>query len=521
MPASSAAQPGPRAMDGLWPVLNQNPERVILVDGPQRISCAQWLAQAGELGSALRRQGLPEGAAIAFQLPNWYEACVIHLAALLYGFRLVPLLPMYRQTELSLILSECQVQAVFIAQEFRQQSYTDLLAQVSWPQRSAQRIYVVRGRDDRYGAYADLLGGPTLAPTPALLDEVKLVLYTSGSTGKPKGVMHTHRSIDSLIEFTAEFWGLSPADVALVPSPVGHIGGSMYAFDFPLRLGVRAVLMERWNADQAMDLIEAEGVSFCAGATPFLADLLAAAERRASALPSLRRFICGGASVPPALIERASAQFTQCTVSRAYGSTELPVICAGVRSRADAYHGAHTDGQCGADVQLLDDAGVPVDPGEVGEVVARASRLFAGYVDPQDNEGAFTADGYFRMGDLARWVDERFLEIKGRKKELIIRLGENLSPLEIENVMLQHPAVRQVAVVGIADERTGEAALAFVVVHPGASLSLKELQSYWADKGLARQKCPEYLRVVDSLPTNTIGKVLKRELQRIGLHGKL
>lgn len=507
-------------MDRLWPVLRQDPQRVLIVDGDRRISSAQLLAQAGELGSALRRRGVGEGAAIAFQLPNWHEACVIHLAALLYGFRLVPLLPMYRQAELSLILSECKVQAVFIPQQFRQQSYTDLLAQVSWPERSASQIYVVRGLDARYSSYDDLLGGAVLPPTAASLDAVKLVLYTSGSTGKPKGVMHTHRSIASLIEFTGQFWGLSTADVALVPSPVGHIGGSMYAFDFPLQLGVRAVLMERWSAEEAVDLIEAEAVSFCAGATPFLADLLAAAERRDTALPSLRRFICGGASVPPALVERASARFNRCVVSRAYGSTELPVICAGVRSREDAHYGAHTDGQCGADVRLIDEAGELVGPDQVGEVVARAPRLFAGYVNPQDNEGAFTADGYFRMGDLARWVDGRFLEIKGRKKELIIRLGENISPLEIENILLQHPAVRQAAVVGIADARTGEAALAFVVLKPGASFSLQAMQAFWTEKGLARQKCPEHLRMVENLPTNSIGKVLKRELQRIGLHGQ-
>ncbi len=494
--------------------LREAPDHVAIVDGALRRTRAELHADALRLGSALRRRGLQPGASIAFQLPNWHEACVLHIAAGLYGWRLVPLLPMYREAEIAFILRQCAAQALFLPSEFRGMDYPALLARALPAAERPPHAFVVRGA---HGGYEALLaeGDPLLPPTPAGPDAVKMVLYTSGSTGRPKGVLHSERSIDALARFGGEFWGLTQDDVALVPSPVAHIGGSLYAFELPWILGSSAVLMESWSPERAVDLIDTERVSFLAGATPFLSGLLQAARARGTALPSLHRFVCGGASVPPSLIEQASAQFPQCTVSRAYGSTEVPIVCPGIRTRADAAMGAATDGECAADVLLLDDSGQPVPDGKVGEIVARAPRMFIGYLDPQDNIDAFTPEGHFRMGDLGRRVAGRFLEITGRKKDIIIRLGENLSPLEVENVLVEHPAIRQVAIVGVPDARTGEAALAFVVPQPGASLTLEDMRSFLAQRGLAKQKCPEQLRLVTELPTNSVGKVQKRELQRI------
>jgi len=506
--------PTPVAADALRRT-REDPDRVVVVDSVRRMTRAELLREATQVASALRRRGLAPGDALAFQLPNWHEACVIHLAAALQGWRLVPLLPMYREAELRLIFSETHPQAVFVPESFRKVRHADLLQRSVAGQLPAERVFVLRGEQAPFARYADLLRPETQALDACMADadEVQIVLYTSGSTGKPKGVLHTHRTMGELISFSGGFWGLDDADVAFVPSPIGHIGGAMYAFEFPWRLGLRAVLMDTWEADAAVDLIDREGATFCAGATPFLADLLAAARRRDRRLPSLARFVCGGASVPPSLVEQASQWFEGCTVSRAYGSTEVPVICPGVSSRVDAWHGARTDGECAADVQLLDDNGLPVAEGEVGEIVARAPRMFAGYLNPADAQGAYTADGYFRMGDLGRRVEGRFLEIVGRKKDLIIRLGENISPLEVENVLVEHPAVRQVAIVGVPDSRTGEAAMAWVVPVPGAQPTLSELCDFLAQRGLARQKHPERLRIVQTLPTNSMGKVLKRELQ--------
>lgn len=499
--------------------VHEAPHRVAVVDGGQRLTRYDLFVRARRLGSSLRAMGLKPGDGIAFQLPNWHEACVVNLAAALHGFRLVPLLPMYREAEIGFILRACAVQALFLPASFRGLAYPDLLARVQPAPLPSDRVFLVRGEHPRHGLYDELLAGAgELAPLqPASRDAPKVILYTSGTTGTPKGVIHTDRSVVALNEFARDFWSLAETDVALVPSPVAHIGGSMYAFDLPWIAGLTAVLMDVWDPQQALQVIEAEQVSFMAGATPFLSGLLQSAEHVGTRLPSLRRFICGGASVPPALVQRAAAWFDGCTVSRAYGSTEVPIVCPGIRSRADAAFGASTDGECAADVKLLADDGRRVPDGEPGEIVARAPRMFAGYLDPRDNEAAFTPDGYFRTGDIGRRIAERFIEITGRKKDIIIRLGENISPLEIENALSGHPAIRQVAVVGVPDTRTGEAAMAYVVLHEGAQLALDDMRSFLAQRGLARQKCPEHLRIVAALPMNSIGKVLKRELQKMAV----
>ena len=218
-----------------------------------------------------------------------------------------------------------------------------------------------------------------------------MILFTSGSTGRPKGVMHSHGAVDTLIRRTADFWETGPEDRLFVPSPIGHIGGSIYAFEFPWITGCTALLAEGWDPDDAVSAIDTHGATFMAGATPFLAGLIAAAERAGSHLPSLRRFICGGASVPPELVRRGLEQFPSAVVSRAYGSTEVPLVCPGVRDRREAEQRADTDGECTAELQILSDSGTPVADGESGEIVVRAPQMLLGYLDPADDEGSFTA----------------------------------------------------------------------------------------------------------------------------------
>jgi acyl-CoA synthetase (AMP-forming)/AMP-acid ligase II len=302
-----------------------------------------------------------------------------------------------------------------------------------------------------------------------------------------------------------------------VPSPIGHIGGSLYAFEFPWITGCTAVLAESWNPDEAVKAIDAHGATFMAGATPFLAALIEAAERAGSRLPSLRRFVCGGASVPPELVRRGLEQFRTAVVSRAYGSTEVPLVCPGVRDRGEAEARADTDGECTAELKILAGDGQPVADGESGEIALRAPQMLLGYLDPADDEGSFTEDGYFRMGDLGRRVSGRFLEITGRKKDIIIRKGENISPLEIENALARHPGIRQSAVVGVPDAVRGEMVVAFVLPADGKSFTFADMTAHLDAQGLARQKFPERLHVVPSLPVNSIGKVQKNELRALAM----
>ncbi len=498
--------------------LAEDPQAVMVVDGHGRWTRRDIHDRACRLGAALARQGLQPGAVVAFQLPNWAEACVINLACVLHGYVVAPLLLMYREHELGYILTRTGCDAIFLPQNFRGLDYPALLARTALPDRERLRVFSVRADGGALPSYESLLAeesGAAPLPKVALTDR-KSITFTSGSTGRAKGVLHTHETMLSTTKRCADFWGLNASDRMLVPSPVGHIGGSLYAFELPWVTGASALLMESWDPLVATRLIDSEGVTFCAGATPFLQGLLDTAKDAGTRLASLRRFICGGASVSHALVRDAAAQFENAVISRAYGSTEIPLVSPGIRSRDDAHYGETTDGQIDVELRLEDGEHRPVD-GPEGDILARAAGMFTGYLDPEDGADAFTLDGFFRMGDIGRIIDGRFLEITGRRKEIIIRNGENISPLEIENVLSQCAAVARVAVVGIPDERTGERAVAFVTLHPGQNLTLETMRSYLIGAGLARQKMPEDLHILEAIPLTPVGKVVKAELRRLAL----
>ncbi|MFH1797323.1 MAG: AMP-binding protein [Pseudomonadota bacterium] len=487
-----------------------DPDRLLVIEGERKLSRGEMLDQALRLGGALLARGLRPRSAVAFQLPNWWEACVINLAASLFGFRIVPLLTIYREAELGAMLPACGVEAIFIPAVHRGVDHRALVGRLE--QRPAH-VLTVRGEPDSTDDLAHMLRHDPGEPRLPNVDDIKLVLFTSGSTGHPKGVIHSHATIDGTVRIAGEFWSIGPSDVLLVPSPIGHIGGSLYAFEFPWITDCVTVLVDGWDADRAVQLIDERGVTFMAGATPFLSGLIAAAERAESALPSLRRFICGGASVPPELVRAGLARFRNAVVSRAYGSTEVPLVCPGIRARDEALLRADTDGEAAAEILILSEDGLPVREGVSGEITVRGPQMFVGYLDPTDEDDAFTAEGYFRMGDLGRSVDGRFIEITGRKKDIIIRKGENISPLEIENALMRHPAVKQAAVIGVPDPERGEMVVAFVIAFEGAAFDRRVMIDHLETLGLARQKFPERLELVTGFPMNAVGKVQKNILR--------
>lgn len=490
----------------------EDPDRVVVIESDRAVTRAEMLDAACRLGGALVSLGIAPGASIGFQLPNWWEACVINLTAALFGYRIVPLLTIYRRAELGHILPACGVEVIFVPQQLRK---VDFPAQIASLLKPPSHVFTVRGDASQSNTFEQLLEHAPAPVTPSSADDAKFILFTSGSTGYPKGVIHTHSTIDALIRRTAAFWQTGPDDIFYVPSPIGHIGGSIYAFEFPWITGCKTILAEAWNADEAVKQIDAHQVTFMAGATPFLSGLIEASQRAGTALPSLRRFVCGGASVSPELVRTGLKTFKNAVISRAYGSTEVPLVCPGAQNRMDAEAHAETDGECTAELRLLDDAGQAVAKGETGEIAVRAPQMFLGYLDQADDAGCFTPDGFFKMGDLGRVVDGRFLEITGRKKDIIIRKGENISPLEIENALARHDGVRQSAVVGVPDPERGEMVVAFVLPKDGCEFGFSDMISHLDGLGMAKQKFPERLEIVSLLPMNAVGKVEKVKLKAL------
>jgi acyl-CoA synthetase (AMP-forming)/AMP-acid ligase II len=509
--------------DALQRAAQQTPERMLLVDGERRVTAGALHDEASRLAQALLARA-PAGSVVSFMLPNWHEAATIYLAATLAGMAVNPILPSLRERETQFILEDVASRFIFIPATFRKFDYAAMLGTVAGRMAAPPQVVVLRGEPGPHLAYDALLReAPPARPLPAIeADAVRMVMYTSGTTGRPKGVLHTHNTLHALLRQLGEHWHIAPGDTFLVPSPISHIGGSIYAFESPLLLGTTAVVMDQWNPDEAVKLMDAEGITHMAGATPFLEALLAAAERAGTQLPSLKVFICGGASVPPQLIRRAQQYFARAIVTRVYGSTEVPVTTVGATAPGDAAHGADTDGKPGfADVRLIKADSSVVDPasGDDGEIRARGPQMLVGYLRDEDDVPAFDDDGYFRTGDLARWVDDRYLVVSGRAKDIIIRNGENIAPKEIEDLLLGHPQIAEIAIVGIPDARTGERAVAVIVARPDAQPDVASLAEFLSGTGIAKYKFPEQVALWDALPKNDAGKVLKHQI-RAALVGK-
>ncbi|MCG8313686.1 MAG: AMP-binding protein [Pseudomonadales bacterium] len=503
--------------DKLQQAAAETPERVLIIDGAIRLDAQTFYEKASRLAQVMAAR-YPQGSVISFMLPNWHETAIIYMAATMAGMIAHPILPSLREHDLGFMLKDVASKMIFIPQTFRKHQYADMLATVIGKLEQPPEVVVVRGDNHQHTAYDSLFTeapdseAPPIAATQALpkvdANSVRMIMYTSGTTGNPKGVMHTHNSIHALITQIGEHWLVEPGDKFLVASPISHIGGSIYAFECPLLLGATAVLMEHWNADQAIELLEAEGCTHFAGATPFLVQTLASAKHANTRLPSLKLFVCGGASVPPSLIFEAKEYFQRADVTRVYGSTEVPVMTVGVVG--DVNHAANTDGQPGI-------AHIKIATGQnkenSGEVLAKGPQMLVGYLHSEDEDGAFDEQGYFRTGDLGQWVDDNYLVIVGRAKDIIIRHGENIAPKEVEDLLINHPAINEIAIVGLPDPKTGEKACAVIVANADSQPTVEDLAEFLITKGLAKFKIPEQVLLWKQLPKNDAGKILKHKIR--------
>lgn len=488
--------------DALADAACDTPDRALVVDGDITLTARELHDRARALAMQLT-DWMPVGSVVSFMLPNWHEAAIIYLGATLAGMVVNPILPSLRDRELCFILDDAHSRAIFIPAQFGGHDYAAMLSRVCSGMATPPEVVVLRGDPGPHHAFDTLPAAPD-RDLPALdPDDVRMIMYTSGTTGRPKGVLHSHNSINALIMQLREHWLIDPGDTFLVPSPIAHIGGSIYAFECPLLLGSTAVLMERWNADDGVALMTQHRCTHMAGATPFLEQLLGAAERAGTRLPDLKVFICGGASVPPSLIRRASAHFERAVVSRVYGSTELPVTTVGSLAPGGIEHAAETDGRPGiAEIRLVS-----------GEIRARGPQMLLGYLHPEDEVESFDEAGFFRTGDLGRWVDGDHLQVTGRAKDLIIRNGENISPKEVEDLLVGQLGIIEVAVVGLPDDRTGERACAVLVTADSRCPGVTDIGRVLAEHGLARFKTPERVEIWDALPKNDAGKVLKHHIR--------
>lgn len=495
-----------------------HPEREAVRGDGHSLTYAALLADACALAASLQKLGIQKGEVLSFQLPNWIEACVINLAADLIGAIVSPIVPIYREGELLAMLGESQSRCLFVPSVWNGFDYAAVAARLQRSLPTLRTVVRVRCQHAASLNYDLLIAKgrdlpvTTFAHSP---DDRKLLLFTSGTTGRAKGVIHSQASLTAPLLRAAREWGLKEGSCVLMPSPVTHVTGYCCGLEMPLFLGTRTVLMERWNGARAVQLIDAEHANTTIGATPFLKELLDAAEAAGSRLPSLALFACGGASVPPALIRRAAHQLSG-RAFRVYGASEAPLVTFGCAASDPLEIAAETDGRInGYEVRVADavasEGGCPE-----GEILVRGAGLTLGYLNSMDDADAFTPEGFFRTGDIGR-IEKNALVITGRKKDLIIRGGEKISPGEVEDVLMRDPRICEAALVSMPHPRLGETGCLFAVLSAGAEVTLADVACILNDAGLARQKTPEHLVVVEQLPKTPSGKIRKDQLRQEAL----
>ena len=345
-------------------------------------------------------------------------------------------------------------------------------------------------------------------------DDVLLLMYTSGTTGEPKGVMHTSNTLFSNLHAYIEAMELNQSDVILGASPMAHLTGYGYLAMIPLVLNSTTVLQDIWDAKRAVQIARAEGVTFSMASAPFISDLCNAVEAGELWPKAFSKFNCAGAPIPPAVVERAY-RMLGLLVCSAWGMTECGAVT--VTPPAQALEKSGVSDGCplpGIEVNVVDVDGTVLPVGQSGELLIRGASLFGGYLKrPHLNN--VSADGWFDTGDLAYMDDEGYIRIAGRSKDLVIRGGENIPVVEVENLLYKHPAIAVVAVVGYPDKRLGERICAFVTLKPGASLSLADVTAYLNEHRVTKSYHPERLEIVEELPHTPSGKIQKFRLREM------
>jgi len=482
--------------------------------GSQASTLGEIHARGVGIAGALYELGIRPGDVIAVQLPTCLESAVAYQAACALGLVVLPIVPIYGPAEVGFILRQARARAFVIPGEWHGVNYVERLQQ-SGPTPHLTQLIVLDGHAPEGGmTWTDLESRSSPAfPRPRLSDEdLHMVVYTSGSTAEPKGVKHPHRTLLHEARAWSRFAAGLEQEFFFQPNPVGHMAGILATFLRPFVHGQRTVALEVWDAKTAVELMRRYGTRTSSGVSLVLDAIL---ETVGSDRPvPLDRFVIGGGDLPVSLIRAAID--AGCLALRSYGSTEHPTVTGMSPDDPDDRKVA-TDGRPmpGVEVRIVDDDGADMPAGGEGEIWTIGPEQFLGYVDEELDRDAFSADGWFKTGDLGRVDDAGFLTVTGRKKDIIIRGGENISTVEVERTLLTHPAIREVAVTGTPDSRYGQRVVAFVVLRDGAELDLEGVRRHFAEAGLSRQKTPEALQVVVQMPRTALGKVDKQGLREL------
>ncbi|EEU1435891.1 medium-chain fatty-acid--CoA ligase [Escherichia coli] len=496
------------------------PDKIAVVDNHGASYTYSALDHAAScLANWMLAKGIESGDRIAFQLPGWCEFTVIYLACLKIGAVSVPLLPSWREAELVWVLNKCQAKIFFAPTLFKQTRPVDLILPL---QNQLPQLQQIVGVDKLAPATSALSLSQIIADNTHLTtaitvhgDELAAVLFTSGTEGLPKGVMLTHNNILASERAYCARLNLTWQDVFMMPAPLGHATGFLHGVTAPFLIGARSVLLDIFTPDACLALLEQQRCTCMLGATPFVYDLLNLLEKQPADLSALRFFLCGGTTIPKKVARECQQRGIK--LLSVYGSTESsPHAVVNLDDPLSRF--MHTDGYAaaGVEIKVVDDARKTLPPGYEGEEASRGPNVFMGYFDePELTARALDEEGWYYSGDLCRMDEAGYIKITGRKKDIIVRGGENISSREVEDILLQHPKIHDACVVAMPDERLGERSCAYVVLKaPHHSLSLEEVVAFFSRKRVAKYKYPEHIVVIEKLPRTASGKIQKFLLRK-------
>lgn len=516
-------------LDFLRSAVEKNPDKTALVSfkvenqTEQTFSYQQLWVMTNKIALGLKQLGVGKNDVVSCQLPNWWEFTLLYLACSRIGAVLNPLMPIFRERELEFMLKHGESKVFVVPKTFRNFSHEQLANQLQSKLDTLKHVVVVNGDGENnfdrlllnHGLEQNVAAVAALDGLESGPDDITQLIFTSGTTGEPKGVMHTANTLFSNIVPYAERLHLTENDVVLMASPMAHQTGFMYGLMMPIQLNTKVVLQDVWDVSKAVDLIHQHQVNFTMASTPFLNDLSNTVAEQHDKVDSLKIFLCAGAPIPGPLVQKAR-EILGVKVISAWGMTECGAVTT-TCPEDDDERSFNTDGIAlpGVDVKIVDKTGKTKPVNESGRLMIRACSGFGGYLKRSHLNDTDT-DGWFDTGDIAYQDEKGYIRICGRKKDVIIRGGENIPVAEIESLLYKHPNVAVVALVAYADERLGERACAIIKLKDQAqSLSFNELVDFLKTHNLAMQYIPERLEIWDEIPMTPSGKIQKFKLREL------
>ncbi|MEH6543284.1 MAG: AMP-binding protein [Porticoccaceae bacterium] len=504
--------------------LVENPDDLAIVEyrmdsgEKSQMTYRQLAEKAERIAVALAHYGIEKQDVVSFQLPNWWEFVAIHLACLRIGAVSNPLMPIFRERELSYMVDFAESKILIVPKNFRGFDHEVMIDKMRDKLPHLQHLFVV-GSDADNGFEKALVNHSLDTDSAALFQErqlnpndVVLLMYTSGTTGMPKGVMHCSNTFLFSVHQMVERCAMSQDDDVFMGSPLAHLTGFMYGMWMPMVLKTKAIFLDVWNVNMGWQLIKEENASFAMGATPFLADLTTSDRGDECNSERFRLFVCGGAPIPSVLAQEAAEKLSIHLIA-VWGMSECGVVTTTkLDDPPEKIFGSDGVAVPGCEVKIVDENGNTLPQGDEGRLLEKGPATFIGYLKRPEAYDV-DADGFFDTGDLARMDEDGYIRITGRSKDIIIRGGENIPVVEVENILYKHPDIIDCAVVAMPDERLGELGCCFVTLKDGAEFSFNSMVDFLKEHQLARNYLPEHLEIIADMPRTASGKIQKFELR--------